>query len=102
MSESASPLLVIVSGLSGSGKSVALKTFEDLDYYCVDNLPVVMLTVLIGMLKEEGIRKTAIAIDARSGHGIDLLPAKMQKLAESGIDLTFLFLHSTEETLLKR
>ena len=94
--------LILISGLSGSGKSVALHLLEDSGYYCVDNLPVVMLTVLIGMLKEEGIRKTAIAIDARSGHGIDLLPAKMQKLAESGIDLTFLFLHSTEETLLKR
>ena len=94
--------LILISGLSGSGKSVALHLLEDSGYYCVDNLPVVMLTVLIGMLKEEGIRKTAIAIDARSGHGIDLLPAKMQKLAESGIHLTFLFLHSTEETLLKR
>ena len=94
--------LILISGLSGSGKSVALHLLEDSGYYCVDNLPVVMLTVLIGMLKEEGIRKTAIAIDARSGHGIDLLPAKMQKLAESGIDLTFLFLHSTEDTLLKR
>ncbi len=94
--------LILISGLSGSGKSVALNLLEDSGYYCVDNLPVVMLTVLIGMLKEEGIQKTAIAIDARSGHGIDLLPAKMQKLAESGIDLTFLFLHSTEDTLLKR
>ena len=94
--------LVLISGLSGSGKSVALNLLEDSGYYCVDNLPVVMLTVLIGMLKEEGIQKTAIAIDARSGHGIDLLPSKMQKLAESGIDLTFLFLHSTEDTLLKR
>ena len=87
--------LILISGLSGSGKSVALHLLEDSGYYCVDNLPVVMLTVLVGMLKEEGIRKTAIAIDARSGHGIDLLPAKMQKLAESGINLTFLFLHST-------
>ena len=71
--------LILISGLSGSGKSVALDLLEDSGYYCVDNLPVVMLTVLIGMLKEEGIQKTAIAIDARSGHGIDLLPGKMQK-----------------------
>ena len=49
--------LILISGLSGSGKSVALNLLEDSGYYCVDNLPVVMLTVLIGMLKEEGIQK---------------------------------------------
>ena len=94
--------LILISGLSGSGKSVALNLLEDSGYYCVDNLPVIMLTVLAGMLKEEGIKKTAVAIDARSGHGIDLLASKMERLTKSGINLTFLFLHSTEETLLKR
>src|SRR5574343_749478 len=54
------------------------------------------------MLKEEGVGKVAVAIDARSGHGIELLAAKMKNLSESGINLTFLFLYSNEETLLKR
>jgi UPF0042 nucleotide-binding protein len=95
--------LVLISGLSGSGKSVALNLLEDSGYYCVDNLPVVMLTVLARMLKDENVKKVAVAIDARSGHGIDLLPGKIEKLkAEVGIDVTFLFLHSHEETLLKR
>jgi UPF0042 nucleotide-binding protein len=94
--------LILISGLSGSGKSVALNLLEDSGYYCVDNLPVVMLTVLIGMLKEENVGKVAVAIDARSGHGIDLLPAKLEKLREDGLDVTFLFLFSHEETLLKR
>ncbi|MBS1141736.1 MAG: putative P-loop ATPase protein [Proteobacteria bacterium] len=94
--------LILISGLSGSGKSVALNLLEDSGYYCVDNLPVVMLTVLIGMLKEEHVQKVAVAIDARSGHGIDLLPGKLDKLRRSGINLTFLFLFSHEETLLKR
>lgn len=94
--------LILISGLSGSGKSVALNLLEDSGYYCVDNLPVVMLTVLARMLKEEGVGKVAVAIDARSGHGIELLPTKMVSLQESGINLTFLFLYSTEETLLKR
>ena len=94
--------LILISGLSGSGKSVALNLLEDSGYYCVDNLPVVMLTVLVHMLGEEGISKTAVAIDARSAHGIDLLPSKIERLKASGIEVTFLFLYSHEETLLKR
>ncbi|HXE39579.1 MAG TPA: RNase adapter RapZ [Azonexus sp.] len=94
--------LILISGLSGSGKSVALNLLEDAGYYCVDNLPVVMLTVLVRMLKEEDTRKVAVAIDARSGHGIELLPDKLTKLTADGVRPTFLFLHSTEETLLKR
>ncbi|KAB2928284.1 MAG: RNase adapter RapZ [Dechloromonas sp.] len=94
--------LILISGLSGSGKSVALNLLEDSGYYCVDNLPVVMLTVLVRMLKEEDTQKVAVAIDARSGHGIDLLPEKLGKLAEDGVDPTLLYLHSDAETLLKR
>jgi len=94
--------LILISGLSGSGKSVALNLLEDAGYYCVDNLPVIMLTVLVGMLEEENVSKVAVAIDARSGHGIDLLPSKLAKLKEDGIQVTFLFLFSHEETLLKR
>lgn len=94
--------LILISGLSGSGKSVALNLLEDAGYYCVDNLPVVMLTVLVRMLKEEETHKVAVAIDARSGHGIELLPDKLKKLSDDGVRPTFLFLHSNEETLLKR
>jgi len=94
--------LVLISGLSGSGKSVALNLLEDSGYYCVDNLPVVMLTILVPMLMEDDTRKVAIAIDARSGHGIEMLPEKLEKLVEYGVRPSFLFLHSNEETLLKR
>ena len=94
--------LILISGLSGSGKSVALNLLEDAGYYCVDNLPVAMLTVLAAMLQEENVSKVAVAIDARSGHGIDLLPSKLEKLKENGVEVTFLFLFSNEETLLKR
>ena len=94
--------LVLISGLSGSGKSVALNLLEDSGYYCVDNLPVVMLTILVPMLMEDATRKVAIAIDARSGHGIEMLPEKLKKLVEYGVSPTLLFLHSHEETLLKR
>ena len=94
--------LILISGLSGSGKSVALHLLEDAGYYCVDNLPVVMLTVLTRMLQEDAVSKVAVAIDSRSGHGIDLLPEKLAKLQAAGINLTFLYLYANEETLLKR
>jgi UPF0042 nucleotide-binding protein len=94
--------VILISGLSGSGKSVALNLLEDAGYYCVDNLPVAMLTMLVRMLKDEDIHKIAVAIDARSAHGMELLPEKLGKLAEDGIRPTFLFLHANEETLLKR
>ena len=94
--------LVLISGLSGSGKSVALHLLEDAGYYCVDNLPVTMLTVLVRMLKEEDTRKVAVAIDARSGHGIELLPEKLRLLEAEGIQQILLFLHADDETLLKR
>ena len=94
--------LVLISGLSGSGKSVALHLLEDAGYYCVDNLPVVMLTFLVRMLHEEGIVKVAVAIDARSGHGIELLPERLRLLSEEGTRYNFLFLQANDETLLKR
>lgn len=95
--------LILISGLSGSGKSVALHFLEDSGYYCVDNLPVSMLTVLTRMLCDEGqIERIAVAIDARAGGGIDLLPGKIKKLTADGVKVTFLFLQAHEETLIKR
>lgn len=94
--------LILISGLSGSGKSVALNLLEDSGYYCVDNLPVVMLTVLAGILKEEKVSKLAVAIDARSNSGMDLLPEKLRRLTADGVRHNFLFLHASEEVLLKR
>ena len=94
--------LILISGLSGSGKSVALHLLEDAGYYCVDNLPVVMLTVLVNMLRDEGISKIAVAIDARSGDGITQLSEKIEQLQKEGLRATFLFLYASPETLLKR
>ncbi len=94
--------LILISGMSGSGKSVALHLLEDAGYYCVDNLPVAMLTVLVGLLETENILKVAVAIDARSGNGISLLSDKLEKLNALNVHPTFLFLHAKDETLLKR
>jgi UPF0042 nucleotide-binding protein len=94
--------LVLISGLSGSGKSVALHVLEDRGYYCVDNLPVVMLGVLANLLRQEGYSHVAIAIDARAGNGIGRLPEKIQSLRDAGHVLTFLFLDAQDDTLIKR
>ncbi|WP_303786219.1 RNase adapter RapZ [Azovibrio restrictus] len=94
--------LVLISGLSGSGKSVALRVLEDRGYYCVDNMPVVMLGVLVNLLRDEGYARAAIAIDARSGGGIGKLPEKMERLAGQGVATHFLFLDAQDEVLIKR
>ncbi|GHT90700.1 nucleotide-binding protein [Betaproteobacteria bacterium] len=94
--------LVLISGLSGSGKSVALHVLEDRGYYCVDNMPVLLLNVLCNLLQQEGYPRAAIAIDARSGDGIEHLPEKIRSLRSMGHSLTFLFLDAQDDTLIKR
>lgn len=94
--------IVLISGLSGSGKSVALRALEDWGYYCVDNMPVVMLETLARLLEQEGCTRAAVAIDARSGGGIAQLAEKVVQLRARGIALTFLFLDAQDEVLIKR
>jgi UPF0042 nucleotide-binding protein len=94
--------LVLISGLSGSGKSVALHVLEDRSYYCVDNMPVVMLPALVNLLEQEGYAKAAVAIDARSGGGIDTLPEKIAAFRAAGHALTFLFLDAQDGVLIQR
>lgn len=94
--------LVLISGLSGSGKSVALHVLEDRSYYCVDNMPVPMLPALVDLLDRERYKRAAVAIDARSGGGIDTLPDKIAAFRAAGHALTFLFLDAQDEVLIKR
>ncbi len=94
--------LILISGLSGSGKSVALRLLEDSGYNCVDNLPVTMLTRLTATLVEEGVSKMAVAIDARSGSGIDELPNQLAALDKQGLRYRLLYLDARDEILLKR
>ena len=94
--------LILISGLSGSGKSVALKILEDSGYYCVDNLPVELLNVLMNNLKSSGVSKVAISIDVRSGGGIMLMPQYLEKIKHQDTDLHVLFLDAKTETLVKR
>ena len=94
--------LVLVSGLSGSGKSIAIAVLEDAGYYCVDNLPLAMLLPLVEHLDREGYRRVAIAIDARSGASFAQLPELTQRLRALGADLRVIFLEAKSLSLVKR
>jgi UPF0042 nucleotide-binding protein len=94
--------LFLISGLSGSGKSVALNVLEDSGYYCVDNLPAELLHVLTNNLKLAGVSKIAVSVDVRSGNSILLLPQYIEKLKQQDVDVHVLFLDAKNETLVKR
>lgn len=94
--------LFLISGLSGSGKSVALNVLEDSGYYCVDNLPAELLHVLTNNLKLAGVRKVAVSVDVRSGNSVLLLPQYIEKLKQQNVDVHVLFLDAKNETLVKR
>ena len=91
----------IITGISGSGKSVALNALEDAGYDCVDNLPVDFIEDLIQSLSSQGREKIAIAIDARRGHSIKDLPETIEKLKKDN-DVRVLFLNANTETLVQR
>lgn len=94
--------LVLISGLSGSGKSVALKVLEDADYYCVDNLPSQLLQQLVGQLELQGYDKVGVVIDIRGGDSVAMLPLQLDALRANELDLQFLFLDAQDATLIKR
>lgn len=94
--------LVLISGLSGSGKSIALNVLEDAGYYCVDNLPATLLPRLLAQLREEGYQRVAVAVDVRSGASIAALPQQVAELTASGLDLKFIFLDARDDALIAR
>lgn len=94
--------LFLISGLSGSGKSVALKVLEDSGYYCVDNLPAELLPALMDNLHKSGNTRVAVSIDVRSGASVQQLPAHIEDLKQHGIDVHLLFLDAQTDTLVKR
>jgi UPF0042 nucleotide-binding protein len=98
--------LVIVSGLSGSGKSVALHMLEDIDFYCVDNIPAALLKSFISHTVRgmgDTYPRTAVGLDARNrANEIETIPTLVGELRRSGISCDVLFLHASDEVLLKR
>jgi RNase adapter protein RapZ len=92
--------IVLVSGYSGSGKSVALKVLEDVGFFAVDNLPTALVEPL---LAERGdLANVAIAIDVRAGASLPLLPPLVERLRARQIDCRLLFIEANDETIAKR
>jgi len=90
--------LILVSGLSGSGKSIALHVLEDGGYYCVDNLPATLLLQVVELLKTD---RLAVSVDARSA-AVPELPASLAELRARGIDVRVIYLEATTAALLRR
>lgn len=94
--------LVLVSGLSGSGKSIALNVLEDNGYYCIDNLPVRLLQETVQLLRDAGNVRVAMSIDARSGGSLALIPGYLDKLKAQQVDVRLVFLDATDQALILR
>lgn len=94
--------VVLITGMSGSGKSVALRALEDAGFYCVDNLPPELLVSFIALELQHGAKKVAIAMDVRSAISLPLVPGQLAKLREQGVAIQSVFLDATTETLVRR
>ena len=94
--------IVLITGISGSGKSVALNVLEDTGYYCVDNLPPALLPSLVQTLLDEGAPQLAVAVDARSAESLANLPHNVALLRDQGHDVKVMFLTATTHSLVAR
>lgn len=95
----------LVSGLSGSGKSIALQALEDMGYYCIDNLPASLLSRFASEVMsrdEDGSPDCAVSVDSRNRQFLGLLPANLEELERLGLNYKILFLEADEEILVKR
>lgn len=95
---------VIVTGMSGAGKSTTLKMMEDMGYFCVDNMPIPLMTKLTELLivPNGEITKIALGLDIRSGQNLRALDQILDELEKTKIPLEILFLESNDDTLVKR
>jgi len=94
--------IVLITGMSGSGKSVALNALEDAGYYCVDNLPPELLTSFVALERQHDARRVAIAMDVRSATSLPLVPQQLRQLRAQGVAVQSLFLDANTETLVRR
>lgn len=94
--------IVLITGISGSGKSVALRVLEDAGYTCVDNLPVRFLHEFIANTRESGLERVAVAIDVRSPGELDELPDVITSLRAMGTAFRVIFLDANDHTLRQR
>lgn len=96
---------VIVTGVSGAGKTSALKMLEDAGYFCVDNLPIPLIEKFVSLMTDvqgEGVQNVALGIDARSGDTLDELEIVLDKMRAEGYELEILFLDAEDNVLVKR
>jgi len=94
--------LILITGLSGSGKSVALNALEDAGYYCVDNLPPELLLPFVALEQRQGALRVAVAMDARSAGALPLVPQHLAVLRAQGVAVRLLFLDASTDTLVRR
>ena len=94
--------IVLITGMSGSGKSVALHALEDAGYFCVDNLPPELLLQFVVLEQEHKANRVAIAMDVRSATSLPIVPQQLQALRDKGVAVKPLFLDATTETLVRR
>ena len=96
--------LIVVSGMSGSGKTIAMRTLEDLDYYCVDNLPGSLLPAFVDDVSQAGLHsKLAVGIDVRNRtKDLNVLPQVLADVAKEGIESRLIFLDARDDVLFKR
>lgn len=94
--------MVLITGMSGSGKSVALHALEDAGYYCVDNLPPELLLSFVALEKQHGASKVAIAMDVRSAVSLPLVPQQLRQMREQGVAVQSVFLDASTDTLVRR
>ncbi len=102
MTEPAPMQLILLTGMSGSGKSIALTALEDLGYYCVDNLPAKVLPEVVEYLRGTSHSHVAISVDVRSVETLPLLPQHLLVLRHSGIEVQLMYLEASTDTLVKR
>jgi UPF0042 nucleotide-binding protein len=95
--------VVIITGVSGSGMSSALKTFEDLGYFAIDNLPIQLIPTFVRLCDESSeIDRTAFVVDVRSREFLGLFPHIHQELKDKGVAVTIVFLEADDDVLLRR
>ncbi len=94
--------IVLITGMSGSGKSVALRALEDAGYYCVDNLPPELLLSFVALEQQASAERVAIAMDVRSATSLPLVPDQLRQLRQEGVVVRSLFLDATTDTLVRR
>jgi UPF0042 nucleotide-binding protein len=94
--------LVLITGMSGSGKSVALRALEDAGYYCVDNLPPELLLSFVALEQQASAPRVAIAMDVRSATSLPQVPQQLRELQAQGVLVRPLFLDATTDTLVRR